>query len=86
MRPVFHSFVSLVRMSATIRSFSCKGTGPIGLRFDIGSIQESDQRLVVSPLPIALPRCRKSRSLPARIPLQPCEIADPAATFVKVVL
>ena len=86
MRSLFHSLVSLVRISSTMRSLSCRATWPIGLRFVSGCIHESDQRLVFFPLPITLPRCLSSKSLPTRMPLKPCEIAEPGDTFVKEVL
>ena len=79
---IFHYFVSLLRISATIRSLSCRAMGPVGLRFDSGWIQESDQILVFSLLPISLTRCFRSKSLPTRMPL-PCDVADPGETFVK---
>lgn len=86
MRARFHSLVSLVRISETIRSMSCCRTGPWNLSYAFGLIQESSQRLVVSPLPIVLPRCCMRRSRPWRMPLQPCEMADEAVIFRKDVL
>nr|VDD37665.1 unnamed protein product [Brassica oleracea] len=50
--------------------------GPIGFRFLSGHIQESDQMLVDSPFPIAFPRWLRRRSLPWRMPLQPCEMLE----------
>lgn len=86
MRSLFHYFVSLVSMSETIRSFACRGMGPMGFRFELGWIHESDQRLVLSPSPIALPRCLRSRSFPAMMPLHPWEVVVTNCTFVKEVL
>ena len=86
MRARFHSLISLVRISETIRSMSCCRTGPWNLSYAFGLIQESSQRLVVSPLPIALPRCCMRRSRPWRMSLQPCEMADEVVIFRKDVL
>lgn len=69
-----------------MRCLSCKATWPIGLRFVSRCIQESDRRLVLFPFPITLPRCLNNKSLHTRMPLQPCEIAEPRDTFVKEVL
>lgn len=85
-RVVFHSFVSLERRSDTIRSVSFKRTGPIGLKFVFGCIQESFQTDVDSPFPIAFPRCFNRRSRPRSIPRHPWEIAVDAAVLRNGVL
>lgn len=72
-RAMFHSFVSLDRRSATIKSWSCGRIGPVGTRSFDGQIHESIQTFVVSSLPITLPMCLMRRSLPRRIPFQPCD-------------
>ena len=76
---MFVSLVSLLRMSATRRSWFFSWIGPLAP----GWIHESDYRLVDSPFPIALPRCISSRSLPMRTPLQPWEMDEPALTLRK---
>ncbi|KAF3547292.1 hypothetical protein DY000_02004670 [Brassica cretica] len=63
-RFVFHSLVSRVNKSETMRSLSRRKTGPIGLRFVSGWIQESVQTDVDSPFPIALKSPSKGPILP----------------------
>ncbi|KAF3578997.1 hypothetical protein DY000_02029629 [Brassica cretica] len=67
----FHSLVSLVSRSDTMRSMSFRDIGPKDLIFSSGLIHESFHTEVDSPSPIAFPRRLSSRFLPSRIPLQP---------------
>lgn len=82
----FHSLVSLVSKSETMRSLSCRDIGPKGFMFSSGLIHESFQTEVDSPSPMAFPRWLSSRFLPSRIPLQPCETLLAACTFRKETL
>lgn len=83
MRALFHSLVSFVRISATIRSISWRGMGPMGLRLVSGWVQESLHGLVFSPFPMTFPRCFNSTSRPQRIPLHPWEQVDPVETLAN---
>ena len=68
---LFHLLISRVRRSATTRSLVAYVGGPKGSSFEVGDIHESDQILVVFPLPMAFPSCSFKTWIPARTPLHP---------------
>ena len=83
---LFHSSVSRDRRSETIRSTSWASTGPTGFMLLTGSIQLSDQTLIESPFPTALPKCLIRRSLPRRMPLHPCDMEEEGLVLRKETL